>query len=101
MPRVNIFLSLRSLGHARHSFSDKTGCFLPVTGCIVSAPPLLAMLRTSARGQQTTTRAAILGPPLGWWSRLGTCLQRGNVEWITACLLRSFSGLDTKAFLQQ
>lgn len=101
MPRVNIFLSLRSLGHARHSFSDKTGCFLPVTGCIVSAPPLPATLRISSRGQQTTTRAAILGLPLGWQSRLGTCFQRGNDDWIIACLLRSFSGLDTKALLLQ
>ena len=95
---VNIFLSLRSPGPAGHSLLHKNGCFLPLTGCIVGAVHLYAVLRTASRGQQTPGSGRVQGCP-AFGTPFGTCLQRGNHYWITGCLLRSFSGLDTKALL--
>jgi hypothetical protein len=47
---VNIFLSLRSLRHARHSFSDKKFCFLPITGHIVYVGPFACCTQNALQG---------------------------------------------------
>lgn len=87
---VNIFLSLRSLGHARHSFSDKTAVFVPLLGALFVFH-LLAILRTPSRGQRTTnvwTRS--WGSPSNCPAHLELASSRG----IIAGVLVVFSGVS-------